>query len=123
MSEERDPETYAIMGAAMEVHSQLGCGFLEAVYQEAPGIEFELRGIPARPQVELLLAYKNRRLKTYYKADYVCFESIIVEWKALDHLTGADRAQLINYLKATGFKRGRLLNFGAPRLEYERFVL
>ncbi len=123
MEDQRDPETYAIIGAAMEVHRQLGCGFLEAVYQEALAIEFELRGIPYRPQVELPLAYKSRRLKTFYRADFVCFESIIVELKALDGLSGADRAQIINYLKATGFKRGLLFNFGAPRLEYERFVL
>jgi GxxExxY protein len=123
MDDRRDPETYAIIGAAMEVHSQLGCGFLEAVYQEALAIEFELRGIPARPEVELPLAYKSRRLKAFYRADFFCFESVIVELKALNGLSGSDRAQVINYLKATGFKRGLLFNFGAPCLEYECFVL
>ena len=123
MDDRRDPETYAIIGAAMEVHSQLGCGFLEAVYQEALAIEFELGGVPARPQVELPLVYKSRRLKTFYRADFFCFGSVIVELKALDGLSGSDRAQIINYLKATGSKRGLLFNFGASRLEYERFVL
>ena len=123
MVEKRDPETYGIIGAAMEVHTHLGCGFLEAVYQEALGLEFELRGLPARPQVELPLTYKGRRLKTFYKADFICFESVIVELKAAERLGGVERAQIINYLKATGLKRGLLLNFGAQRLEYERFVL
>jgi GxxExxY protein len=123
MGEQRDPETYAIIGSAMEVHGQLGCGFLEAVYQESLGVEFELRGIPARPQVELPLCYKDRRLKTFYKADFIAYESVIVELKALDRLSGIERAQVINYLKATRLKRALLINFGAQRLEYERFVL
>jgi GxxExxY protein len=123
MEEQRDPQTYAIIGAAMEVHCQLGRGFLEAVYQEALGIEFELREVPAKPQVELRLVYKGRPLEAFYKADFVCFESVIVELKALDKITGVERAQIINYLKATGLKRGLLINFGAQRLEYERFVL
>jgi GxxExxY protein len=123
MTEKRDPETYAIIGAAMEVHTQLGCGFLEPVYQEALGVEFGLRGVPARPQVELPLAYKGQPLRTFYRADFIGFDSIIVELKALNHFGGIERAQVINYLKATGLKRGMLLNFGAQRLEYERFVL
>jgi GxxExxY protein len=123
MGEERDPETYAIIGAAMEVHPQLGGGFLEAVYQESLGIEFEARGVPARQQVELALVYKGRPLKTFYKADFICFDTVIVELKAPDRLGGVERAQIINYLKATGIKRGLLLDFGAVRLEYEPFVL
>ena len=119
---QRDPETFAIIGAAMAVHTELGCGFLEPVYQEALGIEFELQSLPARPQVQLPLTYKGRRLATFYKADYVCFDSVIVELKAIDRLLNTERGQIINYLKATGFKRGLLINFGARRLEFERFV-
>ena len=118
----RDPETYAIIGAAMEVHRQLGHGFLEAVYQEALALEFTSRKIPFQREVPLQISYKGKRLTCSYRADFFCYETVMVETKALGQLTGADEAQLINELKATGFGRGLLINFGAPSLEYKRFV-
>ncbi|UFS68650.1 GxxExxY protein [Geomonas sp. RF6] len=119
----RDQETYAIIGAAMEVHRVLGHGFLEAVYQEALAHELTSRGIPFCREVELPVFYKDIRLGTSYKADFICYESIIVELKALEMLTGKDHGQVINYLKATRSKRALLLNFGARSLEHDRFVL
>jgi GxxExxY protein len=119
---ENDPRTYAIIGAAMEVHRQLGCGFLEAVYQEALEIELARAGVPAAPQVELPIYYRGQRLKCYYVADFVCYESIIVELKALSRLSGVEDAQVLNYLKATGLEVGLLLNFGTPSLQYKRLV-
>jgi GxxExxY protein len=119
----RDPRTYAIIGAAIEVHGQLGSGFLEAVYQEALVIELELRGIPFRREVELPVAYKGRPLATCYRADLVCFDGVIVEIKAICRMGGVEEAQVINYLKATGHEVGLLVNFGAPSLEYKRLVL
>lgn len=121
--DERDPQTYAIIGAAMEVHSQLGCGFLEAVYQEALAKELDLRGIPFKREVELLIGYKGEPLAARYRADFICYDEIIVELKAISSLMPADVAQLINYLKATGCHRGLLLNFGAQSLQFERKVL
>ncbi len=121
-STEKDPRTYAIIGAAMEVHKQLGCGFLEAVYQEALKLEMIERDIPSRPQVELPVFYKGTQLATFYKADFVCFESIIVELKAMAQLGGIEDAQVINYLKATSFHVGLLLNFGSASLQYKRLV-
>ena len=118
----RDPQTYAIIGAAMEVHGCLGHGFLEAVYQEALACEMSDRGIPFEREVALPVVYKGRRLQCAYRADFVCFGEVIVELKAISQLTGADDAQVINELKATGLHRGLLLNFGAPSLEHKRLV-
>ena len=106
----------------MEVHNQLGHGFLEAVYKEALVLECRGREIPFEREVSLEVVYKGQPLATRYRADFICFNEIILEIKAQSALTGADEAQLINYLKATGFHRGLLINFGAPSLQYRRLV-
>ncbi len=118
----RDPQTYAIIGAGIEVHKQLGVGFLEGVYHEAFAIEMSAHKIPFQHEVDLPIRYKGHQLSTYYRADFICFENIIVELKALKRLSGTEESQIINYLKASGFKKGLLLNFGSPSLEYKRFV-
>ncbi len=115
-------EVYAIVGAAMEVHRTLGCGFLEAVYQEALEIELTNRGVPYLAQKELPLIYKGRLLKKAYIADFVAYDKVIVELKASSALTTIDEAQVINYLKATGLKVGLLINFGKDSLEWKRKV-
>ena len=118
----RDPQTYAIIGAAMEVHRQLGHGFLEAVYQEALAVEFAERAIPFQREAELPIRYKGRVLACKYRADFLCYDAVAVETKALATLTTVDEAQLINELKATGYAIGLLINFGAPSLEYRRRI-
>lgn len=120
---ENDPRTFAIIGAAMEVHKQLGCGFLEAVYQEALAIEFSKRNIPFKREVRLPISYKGELLATVYCADFIWFDSVVIELKALAHLSGTEEAQVINYLKATGHGIGLLLNFGCRSLQHRRLVL
>ncbi len=106
----------------MEVHRQLGCGFLEPVYQEALAIEFTQRKIPFIREIKLLLEYKGQPLETKYCADFICYSSVVVELKALSRMSGTEEAQVINYLKATGHQVGLLINFGTRSLEHRRFV-
>lgn len=117
-------EVYAIVGAAMEVYNELGNGFLEAVCQEALAIEMKARDIPFTQQQELRIFYKNQLLRQKYIADFVAFEKIIIEIKAIKQLGPNEEAQLLNYLKATGLRLGLLINFGHPgRLEWKRMIL
>jgi GxxExxY protein len=116
-------ESYSIMGACFEVYKVLGCGFLEAVYQECLELELGQRGIPFVVKRPLRLSYKGQALKQKYEPDFLLFDKIILEAKALSTLTDANRAQLHNYLRATGLKLGLLVNFGShPKVEYERIV-
>ena len=116
-------EVYAIVGAAIEVYNVLGSGFLEPVYQEALEIELASRGIPFEPQQELRIIYKRRELDQKYIPDFIVYEKVIVEIKALDRLTSREEAQLLNYLKATGMEVGVLINFDSDRkLEWKRMV-
>ena len=106
----------------MDIHRHLGHGFLEAVYQEALSVELAEREIPYQREVELRINYKGKPLHCLYRADFLCFDSIIVETKAISKLTGVEEAQILNQLKATGFRRGLLINFGSPNMEVKRFV-
>jgi GxxExxY protein len=116
-------ESYAMIGACFEVYNEKGCGFLEPVYQECLGIELEYQRIPVIPKPSLTLSYRGHILTQSYAPDFVCFEKIIVELKAVSVLTDEHRAQLLNYLYATGFELGLLVNFGHyPKLEYERIA-
>jgi len=117
-------EVFAIIGAAMEVHTVLGPGFLEAVYHEAMEIESSLRGLPFESFKKLKIHYKDRELAKTYEADMAFYGQIIVELKALDRLTSREEAQILNYLKATGWRVGVLINFGSHgRLEWKRLVV
>lgn len=116
-------ESYLIRGAVFEVYRQMGCGFLEAVYQECLQREFCKQGIQFVSQAELILFYKQEKLQQIYKADFICYGKIIVELKAAKELTNEHRAQLHNYLKATGISLGFLVNFGHyPKATIERVV-
>jgi GxxExxY protein len=116
-------KTYQIIGAAMEVHNELGCGFLEPVYQEAFELELQIQNIPYEREKLLGIVYKNRLLKKTYSADFVCFGNIIVELKALSSITTDNVSQTLNYLKATGMELGIILNFGSKSLQHKRLIL
>ena len=118
----KDERTYKIIGAALEVHKELGCGFLEVVYQEALEREFGYQGIPFKSQPIVEIKYKGEVLDKKYQPDFVCYDEVILEIKAISGLTGVEEAQLINYLKASGLKVGLLINFGSRSLEHKRFV-
>ena len=116
-------ECYRIIGACMEVHKELGPGFLEPVYQEALSLEFYEQGIPFEKEKDIHILYKGRTLDKYYKADFLCFNNIIVEIKAISEITNDHLSQLLNYLKATNLRVGLLVNFGSPSLFYKRVIL
>jgi len=117
-------EVYAIIGAAIEVRKILGIGFLEAVYQEALEMELSARGIPYIPQADLKLTDKGQPLRKAYIADFICHDKIIVEIKALDSMSTKEEAQLYNYLKATGYRLGLLINFGSSGvLDWKRRIV
>ena len=115
-------ESYKIIGACMEVHNELGCGFLESVYQEALAKEFFLQNIIFEKEKQILINYKGYSLNKNFFADFICFDKIIIELKAIDNLASEHEAQVINYLKATNMKLGLLVNFGKEKLEYKRLV-
>ncbi|MFO7936693.1 MAG: GxxExxY protein [Kiritimatiellia bacterium] len=116
-------EGYQITGACFEVHNHMGCGFLEAVYQECLELEFSEKRIPFVAQPNLKLKYKKYALKKHYVPDFLCYDKIVVEIKTEKKLENIDHAQIINYLKATRLELGILVNFGHyPKLEIERFV-
>lgn len=116
-------EAYKIIGAAMEVHKELGPGFLEAVYQEALEIELHKQKIPYEREKLMNIFYRGIKLKKRYAADYVCYDKIIVEVKALSALSSDHESQILNYLKTTSLKLGLLINFGTKSLQYKRLVL
>ena len=118
-----EEETFAIRGAVFEVYRELGCGFLEAVYQECLEKELKAMGIPFLSQPELTLNYKGQRLQQTYKPDLICYDQIILEIKAVKDKAPEHKAQVINYLKATNLKLGLLVNFGShPKAQIERFA-
>lgn len=115
-------ESYNIIGACMEVHSELGAGFLEPVYQEALAVEFNERGTPFEKEKHLSVKYKGVAIDKYYVADFTCYNKILLELKALDSLSEDHIAQVMNYLKITEMKLGMLINFGSKKLQYKRVV-
>ena len=119
-----EEETHRILGACFEVYKENGCGFVEPVYQECLELEMLSQGTHFLAQQEIGLSYKGRPLRQTYRADFVCFGKVMVEIKAVGALAGQHRAQLMNYLRATGLKVGLLINFSHYRgVEHERFVM
>ena len=115
-------EVFTIVGAAMEVHSVLGCGFLESVYQEALALELRNRDVLFLKQERIEVFYKGRTLEKYFVVDFLCFGEIVVEIKALASISSEHEAQLLNYLKVSNHKVGILINFGTEKLEFKRMV-
>jgi GxxExxY protein len=122
-SNNKDEETYNIIGAAMTVSNKLGCGFLESVYQDALELEFQHQNISYCREQSIAIYYRNIKINSYFKADFICYNSIIVELKALQHLNSKHEAQVLNYLKSTGLDKALLINFGNPKIQYKRMVL
>jgi len=117
-------ESFLIRGAIFEVYREMGCGFLEAVYQECLEKEFSIRNIPFQSQQQIHIQYKGKILEQYYKPDFICFDKTILEIKAVNHIQSVYKAQLLNYLHATKYRLGLLINFGHfPKVEIERIVL
>jgi GxxExxY protein len=117
-----DQETYTIIGAAMEVHRELGPGFLESVYQDAMELEFKERHIPYVREAAIQIKYKNQKINSSYRADFICYENVIVELKTVEKIDNIHYAQVLNYLKATGHTKSVLLNFKPSSLDYRRII-
>jgi GxxExxY protein len=117
-----ESESYNIIGAAIAVHNELGFGFLEAVYQEALEIEFSIRNIPFRREVQLPIYYKGELLSKNYIVDFICYDKIIIELKALTSISPDHKSQVLNYLKASNKELGLLINFGESKLKHERLI-
>jgi GxxExxY protein len=115
-------ESYSIIGAAMAVHRELGCGFLESVYQESLEEELKIESIPYTREVQLDVHYKDKLLSKSFKADFLCYDKVIIELKACSSLDPSHYSQLVNYLKASNHKLGLLINFGKSSLEYKRII-
>ena len=116
-------ECYEIIGCAIKVHNELGYGFLESVYQEALALEFDEGKIPYSKEKSIEIKYKGMLLSRKFVADFLCYDQIIVELKAVNSLSSEHYAQVLNYLKATGKRLGILINFGSERLQYKRIIL
>jgi GxxExxY protein len=117
-----DPQTYELIGVGMTVHNELGCGFLEPVYQRAYAIELQQKGIPYSAEISLPIHYKGQPLDLRYRVDFICYGEVLVEVKALKGIGGIEEGQMINYLRASKLRRGLILNFGARSLQSRRLV-
>lgn len=115
-------ETEKIIGICMKIHNTLGCGFLESIYQEVLEIEFKINNVDFDKEKELFINYNGYQLKKTFKSDFVCFNKIIIELKAVDNLSKEHYSQVLNYLKAANFKIGLLINFGSSSLQFKRVI-
>lgn len=118
LADQEDSQIEAVLGAAMEIHNRLGCGFVNAVYKDAAVIEFSLCDIPYQREVLIPVRYREYFLPTHYRLDFICFSDIFVKFEAIPNLSSLEKTQALNCLRATGMERGLLINFGAPALQY-----